>query len=87
MACTIRNTPAIHGLKPPDCEVQPAKEACLRTTLNSKGKYVFMLSEIHDMLVNLGRFSFNLPINNPFDISLFILEPDVFFNRFRKPER
>jgi hypothetical protein len=27
MACTIRNTPAIHGLQLPDCEVKPAKEA------------------------------------------------------------
>jgi hypothetical protein len=27
MACTIRNTPAIHGIQLPDCEIQPAKEA------------------------------------------------------------
>jgi hypothetical protein len=26
---------------------------------------VFILSEIHDMLVNLGRFPLNLPINDP----------------------
>jgi hypothetical protein len=30
---------------------------------------VFILSEIHDMLVNLGRFPLNLPINNPFVFS------------------
>jgi hypothetical protein len=27
MACAIRNTPAIHGIKLPDCEGQPVKEA------------------------------------------------------------
>jgi hypothetical protein len=30
---------------------------------------VFILSEIHDMLVNLGRFPLNLPINDPFVFS------------------
>jgi hypothetical protein len=27
MACAIRNTPEIHGIKLPDCEEQPVKEA------------------------------------------------------------
>jgi hypothetical protein len=27
MACAIRNTPAMHGIKLPDCEGQPVKEA------------------------------------------------------------
>ena len=27
MACAIRNTPAIHGIKLPDCEEQPVREA------------------------------------------------------------
>jgi hypothetical protein len=31
-----------------------------------KGSKNMLLSEIHDMLVNLGRFPLNLPINNPF---------------------
>ena len=38
MACAIRNTSEIHGIKLPDCEGQPVKEAkyaCLQTTRNS----------------------------------------------------
>jgi Zn-dependent protease with chaperone function len=37
--------------------------------IQAKTPNVFILSEIHDMLVNLGRFPLNLPINNPFVFS------------------
>jgi hypothetical protein len=41
---------------------------------------------VNDMLVNLGCFPLNLPINNPFVFSYFILEPDAFsnFERIKK---
>jgi hypothetical protein len=68
MACAIRNTPEIHGIKLPDCEgfFQMSSVSILYPWKTPK---VFILSEIHDMLVNLGRFPLNLPINNPFVFS------------------
>jgi hypothetical protein len=56
MACAIRNTPEIHGIKLPDCEGQPVKEAKICMIINHTIIFAYISPCYESFLIRMDNF-------------------------------